>query len=314
MDFCASRHAFLCSKSPRRNSISRKRSSLQSKPPCNRQGVAVFPELGLSAYSNDDLFFQDALLDAARQAIAESRAARAASSRRCSLWAHPSRPRPSCSIAPSSFIAAASLGVVPKTYLPNYREFYEKRQFTSGSKAGASVIRIGDETVPFGNDLIFSAENYPDIAIHVEICEDLWVPIPPSSYAALAGATVLANLSASNITVAKADYRRLLCASQSAKCVAAYRLCGGGLWRIDDRPRLGRAWDDLRERRSARRDGALLQPLAMRDRRSRSGAFAPGPGADDELQRLRRGLHRDRIAAMRRVPFEFEVPAGEVTP
>jgi predicted amidohydrolase len=117
------------------------------------------------------------------------------------------------------------LGVVPKTYLPNYREFYEKRQFTSGAKAVARTIGLFGDTVPFGNDIIFQASNYPDFTLHIEICEDVWVPLPPSTLAAMAGATVLANLSASNSIVAKADYRRLLCSSQSAKCIAAYLYC-----------------------------------------------------------------------------------------
>jgi NAD+ synthase (glutamine-hydrolysing) len=120
------------------------------------------------------------------------------------------------------------LGVAPKTYLPNYREFYEKRQFTSGRDAVSREVTLLGERVPFGNDLIFETENVPGFTLHVEICEDVWTPIPPSSWAALAGATVLANLSASNITVGKADYRRALCASQSGKCIAAYLYSAAG--------------------------------------------------------------------------------------
>ena len=120
------------------------------------------------------------------------------------------------------------LGIVPKTYIPNYREFYEKRQFNSGRNAVKREVSFLGELVPFGNDLIFDATNYDDFSIHVEICEDLWTPIPPSTYAALAGATVLANLSASNITIGKADYRRDLCASQSGRCIAAYLYSAAG--------------------------------------------------------------------------------------
>jgi NAD+ synthase (glutamine-hydrolysing) len=111
------------------------------------------------------------------------------------------------------------LGIVPKSYLPNYREFYEKRQFTSGRQALSREVSFLGQTVPFGNDLVFEAVNFDGLRLHVEICEDVWTPIPPSTYAALAGATVLANLSASNITIGKADYRRSLCAGQSANAL-----------------------------------------------------------------------------------------------
>src|SRR6185312_5960672 len=109
-----------------------------------------------------------------------------------------------------------------KIHLPNYREFYEPRHFASGEGSRGGEIRIGGLTAPFGTDLIFEAEDLTGLAVHAEICEDFWVPVPPSAEAALAGATVLANLSASNITIGKAETRRLLCASQSARCVAAY--------------------------------------------------------------------------------------------
>ena len=114
-----------------------------------------------------------------------------------------------------------ALGVVPKCCLPNCREFYEPRQFASARAALQPTLRLLGREVPFGTDLIFEAAGL-DLKLHVEVCEDLWVPIPPSGLAALAGATVLANLSASNVTIGKPDYRRLLCESQSAKCLAAY--------------------------------------------------------------------------------------------
>ena len=121
------------------------------------------------------------------------------------------------------------LGVVPKTYLPNYREFYEMRQFVPGDVALRDEIELcGQSAVPFGARLLFAVEEQPLLTFHVEICEDLWVPIPPSSYAALAGATVLLNLSASHITVGKAEYRRALVANQSARCIAAYLYSGAG--------------------------------------------------------------------------------------
>src|SRR5690606_34759812 len=120
------------------------------------------------------------------------------------------------------------LGVVPKSYLPNYREFYEPRQFTSGRAAANESVTLLGQKVPFGPSLLFAATNLPDFSFTVEICEDAWVPVPPSTRAALAGATVIANLSASNITVGKADYRHKLCAAHSGRCVAAYLYSGAG--------------------------------------------------------------------------------------
>ena len=189
--------------------------------------VALFPELGLSAYSNEDLFHQDALLQASEQALGKlvemSKALRPVLIVGCPLQ-----------IAGKLFNCAAIihagrlLGLSPKTYLPNYREFYEKRQFTSGFDALLKEVSLLGQRVPFGNDLLFEATNVPNFKLHAEICEDVWAPIPPSTYAALAGATVLTNLSASNITIGKADYRRSLCASQSGKCIAAYLYSAAG--------------------------------------------------------------------------------------
>jgi NAD+ synthase (glutamine-hydrolysing) len=120
------------------------------------------------------------------------------------------------------------LGVVPKVHLPNYREFYEPRHFVAGDGMAGGEITVRGHTAPFGTDLLFAAEDVPGLVVHAEICEDIWIPIPPSSEAALAGATVLTNLSASNITIGKAETRRLLCRSQSARCVAAYLYAAAG--------------------------------------------------------------------------------------
>src|SRR5262249_15717336 len=124
------------------------------------------------------------------------------------------------------------LGVVPKTYLPNYREFYEMRQFSDADMAVRDTIDLaGHRDVPFGTRLLFRLEEQPLATIHVEICEDLWVPLPPSSFAALAGGRggrVLLNLSASHITVGKADYRHALVGSQSARGRAAYLYSAAG--------------------------------------------------------------------------------------
>jgi NAD+ synthase (glutamine-hydrolysing) len=272
--------------------------------------LAVFPELGLTAYANDDLFFQDALLGAAQEAIAELvRASREMKS--VLVVGAPIESEAKLFNCAILIYRGRILGVVPKTYLPNYREFYEKRQFTTGCKASRSTIEVAGEEVPFGSDLIFVAENWPDFAMHVEICEDLWTPLPPSSYAALAGAFVLVNLSASNITIGKAEYRRMLCASQSAKCVAAYVYTAAGFGESTT----DLAWDG---------QGLIYENgerLAETERfLSRSQVVL----ADVDLERLRQdrvrmtsfndcaALHRERIAAMRRIPFNFEVPAGEV--
>jgi NAD+ synthase (glutamine-hydrolysing) len=115
----------------------------------------------------------------------------------------------------------------PKAYLPNYREYYEKRQFSRAAMALTSEIDLAGQTAPFGA-AVFRARGLPAFAIHVEVCEDLWVPVPPSTWGALAGATVLCNLSASHAAVGKADYRDVLCASQSGRCVAAYLYAGAG--------------------------------------------------------------------------------------
>jgi NAD+ synthase (glutamine-hydrolysing) len=190
--------------------------------------VALFPELGLAGYTSDDLFHQRALLDGSLDALAQIIEASAT--------------LPVVSVVGMPLVVdnllfnvavviqrGRVLGVVPKTYLPNYREFYELRQFHPGDDALSSQIEIaGQHDVPFGARTLFEAADIPGLTFHVEICEDVWVPIPPSSYAALAGATVLLNLSASNITVGKAGYRRELVTGQSARCLAAYLYSAAG--------------------------------------------------------------------------------------
>ncbi len=179
--------------------------------------ILLFPELGLSAYSCDDLFHQSAVLDGCLDALGNLIAASA----RWPLVTAVGMPLRvdhmlyNCAVV---FTHGHVLGVIPKTYLPNYREFYELRQFNPADSALRDRIDLlGQRDVPFGSRLLFRCDEQPLMTFHVEICEDLWVPIPPSSYAALAGATVLLNLSASNITIGKADFRRELVASQSAR-------------------------------------------------------------------------------------------------
>ena len=271
--------------------------------------VALFPELGVSAYTNDDLFQQDALLDATEaalaQLVAESRALTPVL-----LVGAPLRFEAKLFNCAVVVYRGRVLGITPKTYLPNYREFYEKRQFTSGRDAiGREVLFLG-ERVPFGNDLVFEAKTLPHFALHAEICEDVWTPIPPSTYAALAGATVLTNLSASNITIGKADYRRTLCAGQSGRCVASYLYSAAG----PGESTTDLAWDGY----------ALIYENGELLAEAERFASPQLVTADIDLGRLAQermrlssfndtaGEYREKLRAMRRVPFDFEVPGGEV--
>jgi NAD+ synthase (glutamine-hydrolysing) len=188
--------------------------------------LAVFPELGLSAYTCDDLFHQQALIDGAEEALSEL----LKKSRNLPLAALVGLP---VAVDGLLYNCAALVcqgrlvGVVPKIYLPNYREFYEGRQFTPGDTARRTEIRLAGQSAAFGTDLLFRL--LPKLVLHVEICEDLWVPVPPSSFAALAGATVIANLSASNVVIGKEAYRHQLVGNQSARCLAAYLYSAAGL-------------------------------------------------------------------------------------
>jgi NAD+ synthase (glutamine-hydrolysing) len=189
--------------------------------------LALFPELALSGYAIDDLLLQGAVQDGVSRAIDRLVVASEALMPLIFLGAplrHAGRLY-NCALA---IHRGRLLGVIPKMHLPNYREFYERRHFASGDMAQGEEITIGRHKAPFGPDLLFCADDIEDFVVHAEICEDLWVPIPASSRAALAGATVLANLSASNITIGKSDTRRLLCQSQSARCLAAYLYSAAG--------------------------------------------------------------------------------------
>ncbi len=189
--------------------------------------VVLFPELGISAYAIDDLLQQDALLDAVERALAELIEASRALQPVIVVGA-PLRHRGrlyNCAVA---VLRGRVLAVTPKTYLPNYREFYEKRHFASGAFVAGEEIAVAGRIAPFGSDVLLEASDFPGLAIHMEVCEDVWVPIPPSSRAALAGATLLLNLSASNAIVGKSDYRQTLCAMHSARCLAAYLYSAAG--------------------------------------------------------------------------------------
>jgi NAD+ synthase (glutamine-hydrolysing) len=272
--------------------------------------VALFPELGLSAYSNEDLFHQDALIEAAKDAVARL-VKESEELAPVLIVGAPLRFESKLFNCAVILCRGRVLGLAPKTFLPNYREFYEKRQFASARQAlGREVLFLGQPT-PFGNDLVFEAVNIEGFKLHVEICEDLWTPIPPSTYAALAGATVLANLSASNIIVGKADYRRTLCASQSGRCIAAYLFSTAG----PGESTTDLAWDGhaliyengellAEAERFANREQIITADIDLErlaQDRMRMTSFA------DSLAEC-----RERVQASRRVPFEFRLPPGEV--
>lgn len=199
----------------------------------HEQSIALmaFPELGISAYAIDDLLLQDALLEAVHAGIARVVDA----SRDLFPTVVIGAPLQDGGRLYNAAVVIAQgeiLGVVPKIYLPNYREFYERRWFTSGAEVYGREIAVAGSTAPFGRDLLFKAAGPPrtsgGFTFHVEICEDFWVATPPSTLGALAGAEVLLNLSASNVVVGKVDDRRMLCASQSFRCTAAYAYSASG--------------------------------------------------------------------------------------
>jgi NAD+ synthase (glutamine-hydrolysing) len=192
-----------------------------------RIALMVFPELCLSAYAIDDLLFQDAVLDEVARQVDRLICASAELFPIFAVGA-PLKSRGQLFNCGVVIHRGALLGVVPKVFLPNYREFYERRHFASGEGVVGRSIAIAGHEAPFGSDLLFAARGEAGFTFHVEICEDLWVPQPPSTAAALAGAEILLNLSASNITIGKAQMRRLLCASQSARCIAAYAYSAAG--------------------------------------------------------------------------------------
>jgi len=196
---------------------------------CHEQSVAVavFPELCLSGYAIEDLVKQDPLLDAVERGLASIVEA---SSTLITVLIVGAPLRFGNRIYNCAVVVHRGnvLGVVPKSYLPTYREFYEKRQVAEGGNAPAGNVRFAGQDAPFGADLLFAADDVDGLVLHVEVCEDMFVPIPPSAEAALAGATVLANLSGSPITVGRAEDRQLLARSASARCSAAYLYAAAG--------------------------------------------------------------------------------------
>ena len=274
---------------------------------CGERGtaVAVFPELCLSGYAIDDLLLQDALLEAVEDAVGHI-VAHSAGLLPLIVFGAPVRHGArlyNCAVAVHR---GRLLGVIPKVHLPNYREFYEHRWFASGDGTGGGTCRLGGHDAPFGDDLLFTATDLPGLAVHAEICEDLWVPIPPSTQAALAGATVLLNLSASNITIGKADTRRLLGQSQSARCLAAYLYAAAGVGESTT----DLAWDG---QVSIYENGAVL---AESDRFPDGEQIAVADIDLDALrqERLRQGTFDDNkrrhepASAWRRIGFLLDPP------
>ena len=195
---------------------------------CSDEGVAValFPELCLTGYSIEDLLLQDAVLDGVETAVATI-VEGSADLLPVVVFGAPLRHRSRVYNCAVVVHRGRLLGVAPKSYLPTYREFYERRQLAPGDDVRGE-IRLAGAEVPFGPDLLFAAGDVPGLVVHVEICEDMWVPVPPSAEAALAGATVLLNLSGSPITIARAEDRKLLCRSASFRCLAAYVYAAAG--------------------------------------------------------------------------------------
>jgi NAD+ synthase (glutamine-hydrolysing) len=189
--------------------------------------LVVFPELTLSSYAIDDLLLQHALIERVEQALAEVVAASAGLSPVLVVGAPLKRADKlyNCAVV---IAQGQILGVIPKSFLPNYREFYEKRHFAHGRGCTDLWIGVAGEEVPFGTDLVFAAANLPGFRFGVEICEDFWAPIPPGMTAALAGALILCNLSASPVTIGRADDRHLHCRSSASRAIAAYVYSASG--------------------------------------------------------------------------------------
>ncbi|OBA68883.1 NAD(+) synthase [Mycobacterium sp. 1554424.7] len=278
---------------------------------CHDDGVAVavFPELTLSGYSIEDIVLQDLLLDDVEAAVADVVAA-SADLLPVLVVGAPLRYRHRIYNTAVVIHRGEVLGVAPKSYLPTYREFYERRQLAPGDDE-RGVIRIGELEAPFGPDLLFAASDLPGLVLHVEICEDMFVPIPPSAEAALAGATVLANLSGSPITIGRAEDRCLLARSASSRCLAAYVYAAAG----EGESTTDLAWDGQtmvwengvllatseRFPKGERRSVADVDLELIRSERLRMGTF------DDN-----RRHHRATAESFRRIEFRLDPPAGDI--
>ncbi|MDR7117306.1 NAD(+) synthase [Caulobacter sp. BE254] len=275
--------------------------------------VLVLPELGLTGYTVDDLLQQDALLDAVEAAIAVLAQESKALSPLFVVGA-PLRDAGRLYNTAVAMQGGRVRAVVPKSFLPNYREFYERRWFSPGAGVVGRTLDLAGQAVPFGTDVLL--RNLPGsggetaFTVGIEICEDVWTPAPPSTAQAMAGAEILLNLSASNITIGKSETRRLLCASQSARTISAYVYSAAGAGESST----DLAWDghvDIHEM------GNLL---------AQSPRFSTGPAmamADVDVARLRQermrvGSFGDSTtlspppAPFRIVPLDFAPPAGDL--
>jgi NAD+ synthase (glutamine-hydrolysing) len=270
--------------------------------------VAVFPELTLSGYSIEDILLQDSLLDAVESALAD---VVAGSTDLLPVLVVGAPLRHLHRIYNTAVVIHRGrvLGVAVKSYLPTYREFYERRQMAAGDDMTGTIGVLGHE-VPFGPDLLFAAEDVTGLVLHVEICEDMFVPVPPSAQAALAGATVLANLSGSPITIGRAEDRALLARSASARCLAAYVYAAAG----EGESSTDLAWDGQtmiyengrllasseRFPKGDRRSVADVDVDLLRAERLRMGTF------DDNRR------HHQSQDGFRRIGFRLDPPRGDI--
>ena len=282
---------------------------LETARECHDEAVAVaiFPELCLSGYSVEDLMMQDALLDGVVAAI-ERLVEASVDLLPMIIVGAPLRHRNRLYNCAVVIHRGELLGVAPKSYLPTYREFYERRWFAPGDDQIGEDIGVGELEAPFGPDLLFEALDVPGLVVHAEVCEDMWVPIPPSSRAALAGATVLANLSGSPITIARADDRKTLCQSQSFRCLAAYAYSAAGMGESTNDV----SWDG---QTMIYESGNLL---------AETERFPDGPRrsvADVDLDRLRQDRirqgtfddnRRSDATPFRTVHFELDPPGADI--
>ncbi|CAN5289136.1 NAD(+) synthase [soil metagenome] len=271
--------------------------------------VVVFPELGLTGYAIDDLLQQDALLEAVETAIATLAEASKALAPLFVVGA-PLRDGGRLYNTAVALQGGRVRGVIPKSFLPNYREFYERRWFTPGAGVTGRTLTLAGQAAPFGTDVLLRSGGEVAFTVGVEICEDVWTPTPPSTAQALAGAEILLNLSASNITIGKSETRRLLCASQSARAIAAYVYSAAGAGESST----DLAWDghiDIHE---------LGTLLAQSPRFSTEAVMAL---ADVDVGRIRQ--ERMRVVSFgdaatlsppatpfRIAPFDFTPPAGDL--
>ncbi len=278
----------------------------------NGAALIAFPELGLSAYTCDDLFHQRALLDASTSALASVVTA-SLNIPVVMIVGIPLRVEHRLFNCAAVVAGGRILGVVPKSYLPNYGEFYEARQFNPADNATTDEVTLCGQTVPFGPNQLFQSADVPLLKFHVEICEDVWVPIPPSSFAALAGATVLVNLSASNIVVGKSGYRHQLVSQQSARCLSAYLYSSAGKGESST----DLAWDGqaliyengemLSESERFSDDSHLIFADIDLERLSRERMRATTFG--DSVRR-----HREEIGKFRVISFKLELPSEQTLP